>query len=89
MATNAALRLAPMATNTATIAAIELLAASQGVELRAPLKTSGRLQEALRLIRGQVAFWDRDRAFAPDLVRARAMIETGAFERFVGAPLIA
>ena len=89
MATNAALRLAPMATNTATIAAIELLAAAQGVELRAPLATSPRLQEAMRLIRAEIAFWDRDRAFAPDLARARAMVEAGAFEPFVGASLVA
>ena len=89
MATNAALRLAPMVTNTATIVAIELLAAAQGIELRAPLKTSPRLQEALGLIRGKVAFWDRDRAFAPDLARGKALVEAGAFERFVGASLIA
>ncbi|HSS07561.1 MAG TPA: histidine ammonia-lyase, partial [Rhodanobacteraceae bacterium] len=89
MATNAALRLGPMVTNTATIAAIELLAAAQGVELRAPLATSPRLQEATRLIRAEVAFWDRDRAFAPDLARARAMVDAGAFEPFVGASLIA
>jgi histidine ammonia-lyase len=89
MATNAALRLAPMAANTATIAAIELLAAAQGVELRAPLATSPRLQEAMRLIRAEVAFWDRDRAFAPDLARAKAMVEAGAFEPFVGGSLIA
>jgi histidine ammonia-lyase len=89
MATNAALRLAPMVTNTATIAAIELLAAAQGVELRAPLQTSARLREVLRLIRAEVAFWDRDRAFAPDLARAKAMVEAGAFERFIGGMLIA
>jgi histidine ammonia-lyase len=89
MATNAALRLGPMVTNTATIAAIELLAAAQGVELHAPLATSLRLQEAMRLIRAKVAFWDRDRAFAPDLARARAMVEAGAFEPFVGVSLVA
>jgi histidine ammonia-lyase len=89
MATNAALRLGPMVTNTATIAAIELLAAAQGVELRSPLATSPRLQDALRLIRAEVAFWDRDRAFAPDLARARALIEAGVFEPFVAASLIA
>ena len=89
MATNAALRLGSMVTNTATIVAIELLAAAQGVELRSPLATSPRLQDALRLIRAEVAFWDRDRAFAPDLARARALVEAGAFEPFVGASLIA
>src|SRR5262249_22160760 len=79
MATNAGLRLAPMATNTAAIVAIELLAAAQGVELRAPLQTSAKLLEALRLIRAEVAFWDRDRAFAPDLARARALVDSDEF----------
>ena len=89
MATNAALRLAPMTENTASIAAIELLAAAQGVELRAPLATSPRLQDALRVIRAEVAFWERDRAFAPDLARAKALVESGAFTKFVSAPLVA
>ena len=83
MATNAGLRLAPMATNTAAIVAIELLAAAQGVELRAPLETSAKLQDALRLIRAEAAFWDRDRAFAPDLAKARALVERGVFMPFV------
>jgi histidine ammonia-lyase len=85
MATNAALRLAPMAGNAAAIVAVELLAAAQGVELRAPLATSPRLQAALKLIRSDAAFWDRDRAFAPDLERLRARVERGEFTPFVGA----
>jgi histidine ammonia-lyase len=85
MATNAALRLAPMAGNTAAIVAIELLAAAQGVELRSPLATSPQLQAALQLIRSVAAFWDRDRAFAPDLARVRALVERGEFMTFVGA----
>jgi histidine ammonia-lyase len=85
MATNAALRLAPMAGNTAAIVAIELLAAAQGVELRAPLATSPQLQAALRLIRNVAAFWDRDRAFAPDLARVRALVERGEFMTFAGS----
>ena len=84
MATNAALRLTPMAGNTAAIVAIELLAAAQGVELRSPLATSPALQAALRLIRREAAFWDRDRAFAPDLARARELVERGEFMTFVG-----
>jgi histidine ammonia-lyase len=84
MATNAALRLAPMAGNTAAIVAIELLAAAQGVELRSPLATSAQLQAALRLIRSVAAFWDRDRAFAPDLARVRALVERGEFMTFAG-----
>jgi histidine ammonia-lyase len=59
------------------------------VELRAPLVTSPRLQEALRAIRRIAPFWDCDRAFAPDMARARALVESGAFEAFVGRPLVA
>jgi histidine ammonia-lyase len=84
MATNAALRLLPMAGNTAAIVAVELLAAAQGVELRAPLATSPHLQRALQRIRKEAAFWDRDRAFAPDLARLRAVVERGEFMPFVG-----
>jgi len=79
MATNAALRLAPMVANLCGIVAIELLAAAQGVELRRPLATSSRLARAFDLIRSVVAFWDRDRAFAPDLARIRVKVEDGSF----------
>ncbi len=84
MATNAALRLAPMAGNTAAIVAVELLAAAQGVELRAPLATSPRLQGVVALVRREAAFWDRDRAFAPDLERVRVLVERGEFMPWVG-----
>ena len=83
MATGAALRLAPMAGNTAAIVAIELLAAAQGIDLRRPLQTSAPLAQALGMIREVAAFWDRDRAFAPDLAGMRARVEAGDFERFV------
>ncbi|MDQ2917234.1 MAG: histidine ammonia-lyase [Casimicrobiaceae bacterium] len=83
MATGAALRLAAMAGNTSAIVAVELLAAAQGVELRKPLATSDRLQDAHAIVRKCAAFWDRDRAFAPDLARMRASVEAGDFARFV------
>jgi len=85
MATGAALRLAAMAGNTSAIVAIELLAAAQGIELRKPLQTSTLLQEAHAMVRDCAAFWDRDRAFAPDLARMRASIEAGDFARFAPA----
>ena len=71
-----------MAANTARIVAIELLAAAQGVELRKPLATSPRLAEVVTLIRADVAFWDRDRAFAPDLDAIRVRVERGDFSEF-------
>jgi len=85
MATYAARRLTPMAANTSGIVAIELLAAAQGVDLRRPLATSPRLDEAMAMLRERVAFWDRDRAFAPDLAAARELVEGGAFLPFASA----
>jgi len=82
MATYAARRLGPMSANTARIVAIELLAAGQGVDLRKPLATSPRLAEAMTLIREVVPFWDRDRAFAPDLDAMRIRVERGDFTSF-------
>ena len=82
MATFAARRLTPMTANTARIVAIELLAAAQGVELRRPLATSAPLAAAMALIRADVPFWDRDRAFAPDLEAIRKRVERGDFVAF-------
>ena len=83
MATFAARRLTPMAANTARIVAIELLAAAQGVDLRRPLTTSRRLASAVAMVRADVAFWDRDRAFAPDLAAITKQVERGNFTSFV------
>ena len=85
MATNAALRLSPMASNSAAIVAIELLAAAQGVELRAPLATSEPLRKAIARVRREAAFWDRDRAFAPDLARVKTLVEAGELAPLAGA----
>ena len=83
MATFAARRLADMAANSAGIVAIELLAAAQGIDLRAPLATSAPLREAHELVRSRVAFYEHDRYFAPDIDAIRQLVEAGAFHRFV------
>jgi histidine ammonia-lyase len=83
MATFAARRLADMAANSAGIVAIELLAAAQGIDFRAPLKTSSRLQQVHALIRSRVAFYDHDRYFAPDIALIQSLVESGEFRRFV------
>ena len=84
MATFASRRLLPMAANTARIVAIELLAAAQGVDLRRPLRTSAKLEEAMAANRAEVRFWDRDRALAPDLEAIRLQVERGNFASFAG-----
>ncbi|MGW8193471.1 MAG: histidine ammonia-lyase, partial [Desulforhopalus sp.] len=70
MATFAARRLLEMADNTAGVLAIELLAACQGIDFRAPLKSSPLLEEAKGLVRKEVPFYEQDRYFAPDIRKA-------------------
>jgi histidine ammonia-lyase len=67
MATNAARRLHEMNDNTATILAIELLAACQGLEFHKPLTSSPALQKVYNTVRKYVAAYDYDRYFAPDI----------------------
>ena len=77
MATRAAARLLPLADNVASILAIELLAAVQGIEFHAPLPTSERLQGVLRAVRGRVPSYGRDRFFKPDIDAARELVADG------------
>ncbi|WP_462379369.1 histidine ammonia-lyase [Pseudomonas sp. Marseille-QA0892] len=83
MATFAARRLLDMAGNSGAVVAIEVLAAAQGVEFHAPLKTTPTLQDVIAMVREQVPFYEQDRYFAPDIACARAWVETGAFTRWL------
>jgi histidine ammonia-lyase len=78
MATFAARRLLEMLANTRTIVAIELLAAAQGIDFHRPLASSALLEKAHALIREAVAFYDRDRYFAPDINAAVALVRSKA-----------
>ena len=88
MATFAARRLGDMGGNTAGIVGIELLAACQGLDFRAPLKTSPPLEEAKKLLRGKVSFYDRDRYFSPDIEAASRLIMESAWLGFMPARLL-
>ena len=77
MATFAARRLQVMAENTRYILAIELLAACQGVELRAPKKPSRYLQRVLGMVREDVAYLEKDRYFSPDIELAAGIVGGG------------
>ena len=59
------------------------LASVQGIDFRAPLKTSLRLQDAHALVRSKVAFYAHDRYFAPDITAIQSLVESGEFHRFV------
>src|SRR5579863_312293 len=70
MATHGARRLLGMTGNAAQIVAIEFLAACQGIDLRAPLKTSAPLQSAHSALRLKVPFAASDRLLALDIGQA-------------------
>ena len=78
MATFAARRLKDMNENTTGILAIEWLAACQGLDFLAPLKSSPALEGAKALLRAEVPFYDKDRYFAPDIEKTMATIKRGA-----------
>jgi len=88
MATFAGRRLAEMTENTAGILAIELLASCQGVDFRAPLKTSGPLEKAKAILRKQVPFYDQDRYFAPDIDKATNIVLSGSLNALVNEELL-
>jgi len=84
MATFAARRLGDMVQNTATIVAIELLAAAQGIDFRRPLRSSPALEEAHALIRGAAPHLEGDRFLATDIEAMTPMVESGAFTALCG-----
>jgi histidine ammonia-lyase len=77
MATHGARRLLEMAANAASIIAIELLAAAQGIEFHRPLKSSRPLESALQTLRRAVPHYDHDRFFAPDIEAATNLVRSG------------
>ncbi len=78
MATFAARRLQDMADNTFAILAIEWLAACQGLDFRAPLKSSSLVELGKQRLRARVAFYDEDRYFAPDIDQAVNLLKERA-----------
>ncbi len=78
MAAHGARRLSRMTDNLSNILAVEMLCASQGIEFRAPLHTSDRLQGVIDLLRNVVPALREDRYMADDLKRADTLIRSGA-----------
>ena len=77
MAAHGARRLIRMNANLSVILGVELLCAVQGIEFRAPLKTSNILQNVIKRVRSEIAALDCDRFMAPDIDAAAAMVRGG------------
>jgi histidine ammonia-lyase len=84
MATHGARRLLDMAENAASVVAIELLAACQGLDFRRPLRSSATLERAAQEIRALVRPYERDRYFAPDIEAVTRLVQTGVFRSLTG-----
>ena len=82
MATFAARKLVELVDNLAGVISVEMLCAAQGVELRAPLKTSKKGEEAIGVIRTKAAFYEKDRYMASDIEGIKELIVNGRFNHF-------
>jgi histidine ammonia-lyase len=75
MAAHGARRLRQMNRNLTNILAVELLCAAQGIECRAPLRTSAPLQAVIARLRDEVPSITQDRCLTPDIEAAARLIE--------------
>ncbi|QPL52460.1 histidine ammonia-lyase [Vibrio navarrensis] len=88
MATFAGRRLREMGENTRGILAVEYLSAAQGLDFRAPHKSSPRIEQAKQMLREKVAFYDKDRYFAPDIEKANALLALAVHNQLMPEALL-
>ncbi|MGA0608284.1 histidine ammonia-lyase [Phenylobacterium sp. VNQ135] len=77
MAAHGARRLLAMTRNLEGVLAVELLAAAQGCDFHAPLRSSDVLEGVRGRLRRDVPPLDHDRHFAPDIAAAAAILRNG------------
>ncbi len=78
MAAHGARRLMTMTANARGVVAIEALAAAQGCDFHAPLRSSAVLERVRSTIRQAVPKLEDDRHFHPDIVAAIGLVDSGA-----------
>jgi histidine ammonia-lyase len=76
-------RLRPMLDNLRNIIAIELLAACQGIDLLAPLRTGKEAQKAHALARSVSPRVEQDRSLAADIAAVAGQIADGSYQRIL------
>ena len=89
MAAHGARRLLAMAENLTQVVAIEYLAAVQGCDFHAPLRSSATLETARARLRDVVPFLDVDRYFHPDIADAAHLVRGGALSDLDNLPGVA
>lgn len=88
MACHGARRLLAMTDNLAGIVGIEAVTAAQGIDFRAPLKTSTELQRAHAAIRAAVPTLETDRYMAGDLAAAAELVSSGTLNASVSKGIL-
>ena len=84
MAAHGAVRLAKMNKNLSYILGVELMCAAQGIEFRAPLKTSPVLQNVLSAVREHIPALKEDRHMSADLEKSAELIANGELLKIAG-----
>ncbi len=86
MAAHAARRLKRMNANLNVILGVEMMCAMQGVEYRAPLKTSPKLQDIIAKARQSVPALAEDRFLAGDIQAAADLVSSGDLLKIAELP---
>jgi len=76
-----------MTANASAVIDIELLAAAQGCDFHAPLRSSDSLEAARARLRTEVPALEDDRHFHPDMEAANAIVRSGALIEAAGLAL--
>ncbi|HLH42443.1 MAG TPA: histidine ammonia-lyase [Bryobacteraceae bacterium] len=82
MGMTAALKLRQIVDHAENVLAIELMAASEGLDYRRPLRSSALLESAREIVRAIVPRLTEDRPLAPDIEALAASLRRGDFDRF-------
>jgi histidine ammonia-lyase len=88
MAAHGARRLLPMADNAFAVIGIELLAAAQGCDFHAPLRSSPRLEAVRARLREEVPPLHDDRHLAPEIETAIRLVRSDALVEAAGPALL-
>jgi histidine ammonia-lyase len=83
MGMTSALKLRQITWNAERVIAIELLAAAEGLDYRAPLRSSRQVEHAREKIRSLVPRVTEDRPLSPDIECLAATIQAGGFDEFM------